>query len=159
MKIAGKLTNQQIGRFGEELAKCYLENLGYRIVKCNWRCRFGEVDIIAQFKGVLYFVEVKTRTKLTSGYPKDAIDYQKLDKLQFLIDEFIMRLCEAHSKGNSYFQIDYSQNLNKIDCRLMSLSIIAPFDLIDTYEQLPMQNRRQFAKRALVSVKINYEVL
>ncbi|WP_027084281.1 YraN family protein [Cohnella panacarvi] len=53
------------GRMGEQAAADYLANLGYRIVARNWRCRIGEIDLIAEDGGTLVFVEVRARTNPT----------------------------------------------------------------------------------------------
>ena len=51
------------GAWGEAAARGYLTRAGYRIVDCNFRTRFGEIDIIAQAGEYLVFIEVKTRKK------------------------------------------------------------------------------------------------
>ena len=55
------MDTQALGRFGEEQAARFLRRKGYRIVQRNFRCRFGEIDIIARQKDVLVFAEVKLR--------------------------------------------------------------------------------------------------
>jgi putative endonuclease len=56
-------TRSQIGALGEQLAVEHLSSLGLRIVVRNWRCRYGELDVIAaDADGTVVFVEVKTRT-------------------------------------------------------------------------------------------------
>ena len=52
---------QRLGKKGEEAACAYLERKGYVICRRNYRCRYGEIDIIAAKGGELSFVEVKTR--------------------------------------------------------------------------------------------------
>jgi len=52
---------QHLGRVGERLAREHLERLGYRVVACNYRTRFGELDLIVCDDVALVFVEVKTR--------------------------------------------------------------------------------------------------
>lgn len=52
---------KKIGNHGEALAAAYLEKQGYSIIEMNWRCKFGEIDIVAQQADTLVFVEVKTR--------------------------------------------------------------------------------------------------
>ena len=73
-----------LGRRGEELAAEHLTGLGYRILARNWRCRQGEIDIIAAHKNVLAFVEVKTRSTLAYGHPFEAITPTKLARLRRL---------------------------------------------------------------------------
>lgn len=53
------------GRLGESAAADYLANLGYRVIERNWRCRIGEIDLIAEDGGTLVFVEVRSRTNPT----------------------------------------------------------------------------------------------
>ena len=66
-----------IGDFGENAAKEYLEDMGYEILKRNFRLRFGEVDIIAQKDGCIVFVEVKTRKDNSFGEPSQYVDHKK----------------------------------------------------------------------------------
>lgn len=72
------------GRLGEARAVAYLEALGYRVVDRNWRCRDGEIDIVAEHDGELVIVEVKTRRSEGFGHPFDAITRQKLRRLHRL---------------------------------------------------------------------------
>ena len=55
------METKNLGDFGEEQAARYLRRRGYRIVERNFRCRQGEIDIIAEKGGFLVFVEVKER--------------------------------------------------------------------------------------------------
>lgn len=70
-------TRQDFGRAGEDLAAAYLEGLGWEIVARNYRCRGGEVDLVAIDAGVLAFVEVKTRRDERFGSPLEAVDGRK----------------------------------------------------------------------------------
>lgn len=63
------------------MALSHLVKQGYSIEVKNYRCPFGEMDIIAKEKGVLVFVEVKTRISERFGAPKEAVDYHKQQKL------------------------------------------------------------------------------
>jgi len=72
---------RQIGKTGEMLAGDYLENHGYTILERNYRCRFGEIDIIARDEAGIAFVEVKRRTSHRFGDPKWAITPQKQKKI------------------------------------------------------------------------------
>ena len=69
--------NRAIGKRGEDAAVRYLMANGYDIVERNWRCRFGEVDIIARDDDALVFIEVKTRTSVEHGLPEEAVTPQK----------------------------------------------------------------------------------
>ena len=67
-----------IGRYGENLAASYLEKKGYIIQRRNFYTRIGEIDIIAQSKNCLVFVEVKTRIGNLAGEPYESISAKKL---------------------------------------------------------------------------------
>ncbi|HDN84600.1 MAG TPA: YraN family protein, partial [Candidatus Aerophobetes bacterium] len=55
-----KYKNKEIGKRGEKLAISYLKKRGYRILDKNFRCKIGEIDIVAENDGQIVFVEVKT---------------------------------------------------------------------------------------------------
>ncbi len=65
------------GRRNEELAAEFLKKNGYRILKRNYRCKTGEIDIIAKDKGTICFVEVKARSNQNFGLPQEAVDRYK----------------------------------------------------------------------------------
>ena len=69
------------GREGEAIAARYLENEGYRIVERNYRCVFGEMDIIARDGRTCVFVEVKSRKSERFGDPGLAVDRRKQRKM------------------------------------------------------------------------------
>jgi putative endonuclease len=81
-----------LGKYGEELAESFLREQGYGIVERNWRCRTGELDIIAEFEGTLVFVEVRTRRPSGSfGIAKESIDYRKQLKVRETIQFYLHR--------------------------------------------------------------------
>ena len=59
------------------MARRHLQGHGYQIVQCNYRNRYGEIDIIARHGDVLVFVEVKSRQTNTYGLPQHAVTRQK----------------------------------------------------------------------------------
>jgi putative endonuclease len=69
------------GAQGEQIATDYLKRLGYRIQQRNYRCRQGEVDIVAWNGTVLVFVEVRTRSGDDLGAPLESVDRRKQDKI------------------------------------------------------------------------------
>ena len=79
------------GREGEHLAVGHLKRLGYRIVCRNYRCPLGEIDIVARHRGVLVFVEVKSRRSVTFGSPKLAIHPAKQHKLSQVAWHYLQR--------------------------------------------------------------------
>lgn len=72
---------QQLGRTGEEAALQYLEQQGYRILERNFRCRLGEIDLIARDGQTLVFIEVKTRRSQMFGAPALAVTKEKQRRL------------------------------------------------------------------------------
>ena len=70
-----------LGKLGEEKALSFLKKKGYRILAQNYRCRVGEIDIIARDGKIIAFVEVKTRTSLRYGSPFLAVDLRKQKKI------------------------------------------------------------------------------
>ena len=76
------MSTKQDGDWGETLAAEYLEARGCRIVEKEWRCRFGEIDLIAEQEGTLLFVEVKLRSNLRYGMPRESVTAKKQEKLR-----------------------------------------------------------------------------
>lgn len=76
--------NQKIGAIGEEIAADLLKQNGLVIVTRNFRCRYGEIDIVARDQKTLVFVEVKTRKSLRFGRPEEAVDYRKQARLRLM---------------------------------------------------------------------------
>ena len=73
------MTKERIetGRLGEDAACVFLAKNGYTVLQRNFRTSLGEIDIIAQEKDVLCFIEVKTRTRGSYGAPQEAVDSRK----------------------------------------------------------------------------------
>ena len=69
-----------IGRLGEDKAAEFLLANGYKILARNYRIRGGEIDIVAFRRGVLAFIEVKTRTGDAFGTPAQAVDEEKIKR-------------------------------------------------------------------------------
>ena len=76
------MSTKQDGDWGEALAAEYLVARGCRIVEREWHCRFGEIDLIAEQEGALLFVEVKLRTNLSYGMPREYVTAKKQEKLR-----------------------------------------------------------------------------
>jgi putative endonuclease len=70
-----------LGTLGEKKAAEFLRKKKYRIRETNFRCREGEIDIIAQDKDYLVFVEVRTRTGIAFGTPEESVTPAKKEKL------------------------------------------------------------------------------
>lgn len=68
---------QEIGQDGENIAENYLKKENYQIIERNFRCKQGEIDIIAKDKNEIVFIEVKTRTNINYGNPAEAVNTPK----------------------------------------------------------------------------------
>lgn len=77
MSQGRRRVQQIIGKAGEDYTANWLQKQGYTILDRNWRCRWGEVDIIAQKGGIVAFVEVKTRRPGAMVSPLEAVDWTK----------------------------------------------------------------------------------
>ena len=70
-----------LGERGERVAAGFLKEHGYEILEKNYKCKIGEIDVIARRQGRLVFVEIKTRTSAQFGTPQEAVDLRKQEKI------------------------------------------------------------------------------
>jgi putative endonuclease len=75
------MDRQEVGKLGEKAAQKFLKKRGYRIRETGFRCRHGEIDIIAQKRDYLVFVEVRTKSNLDFGTPEESITQVKKERL------------------------------------------------------------------------------
>ncbi|MGW5310149.1 YraN family protein [Nocardia thailandica] len=73
-----------LGAFGEELAAQYLREAGMEILARNWRCRYGELDLVVREAELTAFVEVKTRSGFGFGTPAEAVTFAKQQRIRRL---------------------------------------------------------------------------
>ncbi len=78
-----------VGRAGEELAAAWLARAGLEVLDRNWRCRLGEIDLVARDGDDLVIVEVKARRTLTFGHPAEAVTTAKLQRLRRLAAHWV----------------------------------------------------------------------
>lgn len=81
---------QSIGKLGEVLGYEYLTSLGYKIIERNYRTKLGELDIIAEKRRILYFVEVKTRVGDKHGKPYEAVTPRKLSHIRRVAQLYLL---------------------------------------------------------------------
>jgi putative endonuclease len=75
------MDRQEVGKLGEKAAQKFLKKRGYSIRETGFRCHHGEIDIVAQRKGCLVFVEVRTKSNLDFGTPEESITQVKKERL------------------------------------------------------------------------------
>ena len=91
---------KSLGEKGEDRAVVYLkERQGYKILHRNYRCIFGEMDIIAKDHDVLSFIEVKTRRSVNFGIPQESVNKRKQHQISKIALEFINRYKVHHMKA------------------------------------------------------------
>lgn len=79
----------ELKQLGEDAAERRLRRLGMRIVARNWRCRMGELDLVALDGQTLVFVEVKCRASDALYNPGLAVDSRKMRKVRKLAEVFL----------------------------------------------------------------------
>ena len=84
-----RISPQDIGRIGERLARSHLEARGYAVIATNYRCRWGEVDLIARDGPVWAFVEVRTRRSNVYGAPEESVTPAKLERLALAAQDYL----------------------------------------------------------------------
>jgi putative endonuclease len=82
-------TTLELGSLGEHIAATYLTDVGVRVLDRNWRCREGELDIVAREADALVFCEVKTRRGIGFGHPVEAVTFAKQRKLRTLAQRWL----------------------------------------------------------------------
>ena len=83
------MNKKSLGDKGEKYGAEYLKNKGYEIITCNYRTRYGEIDIIAKDKDTLVFVEVKLRSGSKYGRGVEAITSHKIEKIHQVALDYI----------------------------------------------------------------------
>lgn len=88
------------GQIAEHLALKYLKNAGLKLIKKNYHCRYGEIDLIMSAADTLIFIEVRFRDKDTFGGAAASITHSKIEKLRKTAEHYLM-----------------TNTLSDIDCR------------------------------------------
>lgn len=89
MEMNGK--HLELGKRGETAAEAFLKKKGYRILEKNFRTSSGEIDIIAEHKKMVVFVEVKTRAGVEFGHPLTAVTPAKQKQLGRMAEVYLAR--------------------------------------------------------------------
>lgn len=97
-----------LGAWGEALAAEYLRKKRYKILASGYRCRFGEIDLIAANRGYLVFVEVKLRKGADFAAAREYVDTRKQDRLRVTASMYL------------------AQNPTNLRCRFDIIEIYAP---------------------------------
>jgi len=85
----GPVPTTELGAHGERIAAAFLGDAGLRVLDRNWRCRDGELDIVARDGDALVFCEVKTRRGTGFGHPAEAVTAVKQRRLRTLAQRWL----------------------------------------------------------------------
>lgn len=85
------INNKELGNLGEDIAYKHLKGNGYTILQRNFRSKLGEIDIVAKDGRYVAFVEVKTRKVIHFGYPREAVDYNKQNRIKNIAMLFLSK--------------------------------------------------------------------
>lgn len=96
------IDRQKKGKWGEDLARRFLEKKGYSILACNYRSGRQEIDLIAHIGNELVFVEVKTRKNNDFGFPEEWVDELKMERIFNAAEAYVM---ENDLEGELRFDI------------------------------------------------------
>ncbi|MEK7872695.1 MAG: YraN family protein [Chloroflexota bacterium] len=80
---------QRTGAWGERFARTYLAQRGYRILEANYRCAYGEIDLVADKGDCLVFVEVRTRRSRAFGTPEESVTPRKIEHLKSSAEHYL----------------------------------------------------------------------
>ena len=100
------MSRVRLGRQGESLARQYLLQAGYRILAANYRCPWGEVDLVAQEGEELVFVEVRTRRSSAYGSPQESITPEKIERLQATAQDYLQNHTPEPGRSELQWRID-----------------------------------------------------
>ena len=106
------------GDRGEALVARYLQKAGYTLLDRQWRCRFGELDLVARSReGIVCFVEVTLRGPKSMGLPREAVDARKQARLRRTAGAYLSRyeldaparfdVAEVYCEENGAMRVEY----------------------------------------------------
>ena len=90
-KYRVKTQTLKIGQLGEAIAKRYLQKKGYRIIEKNYRTKYAEIDLVTYDKGILVFIEVRTKMDEQFGSPEESINREKIKRLIKNAEAYVAR--------------------------------------------------------------------
>ena len=114
--------SRQMGNQGEAEVAKYLRKKGYTLLASQWRCRFGELDLVARDKkGTVCFVEVKLRSEGTIALPREFVDARKQQRLRTAAALWLSQkeledaparfdVAEVYAEQNGGFRVEYLEN-------------------------------------------------
>ena len=99
-------SNRRLGEWGERQARLHLEDKGYSLLANNFRCRAGEIDIVARQGEQLVFVEVKARRGDAYGRAEESISPARAERLAEVAEEFMQTRMAGEFDSGTAWRID-----------------------------------------------------
>ena len=96
----------KLGKHGEELASGYLRDAGCGILDANYRCPWGEIDLVARDGEELAFVEVRTRRSASFGTPRESVTRRKADHLVAAAQHYLQNRVSENCGEDIPWRID-----------------------------------------------------
>lgn len=94
-KPSKKTNTRALGTYYEQVAAQYVKQQGYTLLETNFRCRLGEIDLIALDQAYIIFIEVKYRKSTAYGYPREAVTYIKKQHIYHTAQYYLLTHYEA----------------------------------------------------------------
>ncbi len=113
-------SRKRTGDAGEKAAARFLIDRGYDVVGTNFRCRYGEIDIVARHGDCMVFIEVRTKKSLEFGAPEESITRSKMDKLILTAQTYM----QQHEDAPSDWRIDVIAIVMARDDTVRSIELI-----------------------------------
>ena len=107
------------GLWGEVYAARYLRDNGYDIIAGNYRCRMGEIDIIAEKNGIVSFVEVKTRNENPMYSPAQAVTSDKQRKLRAAANVYMREIKEELRSEFDVIEVTLDEKFKPVKMNLI----------------------------------------
>lgn len=93
------------GAWGEAMVANWLRERGFRLLSAGYHCRYGEIDLIAEEAGILCFIEVKTRSNLDAGLPREYVTPAKQRRLRITAQWYLA----AHDMADHPARFDVAE--------------------------------------------------
>ncbi len=109
---------KSLGAFGESTAIKFLKDKGFQIITTNYRCRYGEIDIVAKDDYQLVFVEVRTKKGRSFGTPEESVASKKQARMVIVAQTYIQ---EKHLEASDWridviaIEVDSKDRVKRID--------------------------------------------
>lgn len=116
--MSGGAEARLLGRWGERIVSEHLRKLGWKIKDTNFRCRLGELDVVAEKGHYIAFVEVKLRKNDSYGLPREAVNGEKQRKLRAAAEVYLQTNPTKLQPRFDVAEVYAPQGLNTLNPRI-----------------------------------------